>query len=205
MQVLRKILEKLKKKTPITKCHVILNGVSLFIGNSMTNRKNEFVRLYVDNQSTVYSFILTMVYDVEIAHDLLQETAVFMWERFDSYQPDTNFSNWAVTIARYKVLEYFKQKKRNHPLLTEEQLDYICETTKQRSHKVDKIEILQKCIDRLSDKDRILLSKRYKDGMPIKQIALSLGRSVHGVYKTMARICYALQRCVQISMKSLES
>ncbi len=163
------------------------------------------MRLYVDNQSNVYSFILTMVYDVEIAHDLLQETAVFMWERFDSYQSGTSFSNWAVTIARYKVLEYFRQKKRNHPLLTEEQLNYICETTtKQYDQKAEKIEILQKCIDRLSDDDRILLSKRYKDGMYIKQIALSLGRPVQGLYKTMARICYFLQLCTKESMRSLE-
>lgn len=171
----------------------------------MPETKDTFVRLYVENQAIVYSFILTLVYDVDIANDLLQETAVFMWQRFDSFKPGTSFADWGVTIARYKVLEYFREKKRSHPLLSSEQLEYICEITQQHVQEPETTKILQKCLKQLNDKDRDLLLKRYKDGMSVKKIAISLGRPVQGLYKTMGRIFYTLQRCVRISMRSLES
>lgn len=171
----------------------------------MPEAKDTFVRLYVENQAAVYSFILTLVYDVDVANDLLQETAVFMWERFDSFTVGTSFADWGVTIARYKVLEYFREKKRSHPLLSTDQLEYICEVTKQHTHESETTKILQKCLKQLNEKDRALLLKRYKDGMSVKKIALSLDRPVQGLYKTMGRIFYTLQRCVRMSMRSVES
>lgn len=171
----------------------------------MAENKDTFVRLYVENQTTIYSFILTMVYDVEAANDLLQETAVFMWERFGSFEIGTSFADWGVTIARYKVLEYFREKKRHHPLLTSDQLETICERTRRHSREAEITKVLQKCLNRLNEEDRKLLLKRYKEGMSIKQIALTIGRPVQGLYKTMGRIFYSLQRCVKLSTKSLES
>jgi RNA polymerase sigma-70 factor (ECF subfamily) len=171
----------------------------------MADNKDTFVRLYVENQTTIYSFILTLVYDVEAANDLLQDTAVFLWERFDEFKPGSNFANWAVTIARYKVLEHFREKKRRHPLLSDDQLASVCELTKRHVGEADATKILQKCLNRLKDDDRDLLLKRYQDGMTIKQIARTINRPVQGLYKTMGRIFYNLQRCVKISMNSLES
>ena len=171
----------------------------------MTQTKDTFVRLYIENQAIIYSFILTLVYDVDTANDLLQETAVFMWQRFDSFKPATNFADWGVTIARYKVLEYFREKKRCHPLLSSQQLEHICNVTEQHVHKSEATKVLQKCLNQLADKDRTLLLRRYQDGMSVKKIALSLGRPIQGLYKTMGRIFYTLQNCVKISMKSLES
>lgn len=171
----------------------------------MPESKETFVRLYIENQATIYSFILTLVYDVDVASDLLQETAVFMWERFDSFQPGSRFADWGVSIARYKVLEYFREKKRCHPLLSPEQLEHICEFTQKNIQKADRTNVLQHCLKQLNDNDRSLLLRRYRDGMSVKNIAISLGRPVQGLYKTMGRIFYTLQRCVRISMRSVES
>ena len=45
----------------------------------------------------------------------MQETAKVCWEKFDQYQPGTEFRAWACRIAYYKALK-FRERQKKTPL-----------------------------------------------------------------------------------------
>jgi RNA polymerase sigma-70 factor (ECF subfamily) len=54
-----------------------------------------FVRLFVETQRQILRYIPTLVPDVEVAQEILQETAVDLWRKFDQYDPALPFAPWA--------------------------------------------------------------------------------------------------------------
>ena len=58
------------------------------------------------------------------------------------------------------------------------------------------------CIDELPPGDRDLLRRRYELGATIKSVALAVGRSVEGLYKSMRRIHDTLYDCVHRKLTS---
>ena len=46
------------------------------------------------------------------ADDIMQETTIVMYEKFDSFEKGSDFLSWANTIAKYKTLEFLKKRKR---------------------------------------------------------------------------------------------
>ncbi len=71
-----------------------------------------FVRLLADGQREVLRYILALVPDVHDAHEILQDTAVDLWKKFDQYDPAYPFIPWACRFAFRRVLKYREQKVR---------------------------------------------------------------------------------------------
>ena len=60
----------------------------------------------------------------------------------------------------------------------------------------DRVTALQQCLLNLPEHDRKLITLRYERDMPFKNISELTGRSINGLYHTMARIHKLLLRCV---------
>jgi len=60
---------------------------------------------------------------------------------------------------------------------------------------------LDRCVEQLPETDRQLLRLRYSAGATAKSVAAAVGRSIHAVYRSLARIHEALHRCVDLAMK----
>lgn len=164
-----------------------------------------FLKLFVDNQKTVYSYIFAMVYDADTADDILQDTVTLMWERFDSYQEGTNFGAWGLTIARYKVLEYFRKNRHNYTSISDDLLEKISQVTQRRLETIDeRISVLRSCIQKLNARDRRLLEIRYEREMKVKEIAKKINRPIQGLYQAMSRIHHVLLRCIESTLKQWE-
>ncbi|MBI9017508.1 MAG: RNA polymerase subunit sigma-70, partial [Phycisphaerae bacterium] len=57
------------------------------------------MRLFLDHQKKIYSFILMMSPNWCDADELMQETSAVMWQRFDTFEVGTNFVAWGIKIA----------------------------------------------------------------------------------------------------------
>ncbi|HDS85335.1 MAG TPA: sigma-70 family RNA polymerase sigma factor [Phycisphaerales bacterium] len=157
-----------------------------------------FFRLYTSIQSRLYAFILTMVHNEHDAEELLQETAVYLWEQFDQYEPGTNFWAWAACVARFRVLDFHKKNRKTRPLFDNQMYrelfeiaDAVTEESSDRRH------ALKICMEKLKSSDQKLLQLRFDKSYSIQRIAQLTGRSRHGLYKTMARILGLVRECMQ--------
>lgn len=162
------------------------------------SKKDDFISLLLSNQRRIFTYILFFVPNRSDAEDLMQETASWMWKNFDEYKPGTNFGAWGVQVARYKILK-LKQRTFNSRLKFEGDLIELIDAKSEAALEgaSTKISALRKCLTDLNDQDRRLIFLRYEKGLATKQLAELVGRPVHGLYKSMARIHKMLLNCVR--------
>ena len=79
---------------------------------SDSNRYEEFVSLVRLYTSQVLAYINALLLNRNDAEDLFQETCLVLWQKFDEFQPGTNFLAWALRIADYKVMNFQTTQSR---------------------------------------------------------------------------------------------
>ncbi len=165
------------------------------------SRNREFFELYGQCQNRVFSVLFMLLHNESDAEDLLQDTAATMLEKFDQYKPGTNFTAWAITIAKNKALNFLQKNARVRPSFRDDIYERIAELeVKEEEQFSDRTSALQKCLKKLVVLDQNILEMRYHQEFSMKKIAEHLGRSKTGIYHTMARIHTLLHRCVKKSM-----
>lgn len=166
--------------------------------NQASDKHSLYIELLLGNRDPIYRYILAMVPHAADAEDILQEASKLIWQKFEDYEVGTSFKNWALTIAHYKVLDYYRSKQRNKVKFSSQTIhaisDYLTE------HKKDdddsELNILKGCMSKLAEKDRELIRQKYTQRITTKQLAVQFGRSVSGLYDTLARIHRMLVDCV---------
>jgi RNA polymerase sigma-70 factor (ECF subfamily) len=62
-------------------------------------------------------------------------------------------------------------------------------------------EALEECLKKLAGNDRLLIEHRYYHQQTPKDTALQLSRSVHSIYRSLARIHTQLRDCVERTLR----
>ncbi|MBY0459134.1 MAG: sigma-70 family RNA polymerase sigma factor [Gemmataceae bacterium] len=164
------------------------------------DKHKQFLRLFLQNERRLYAYILTLLPHRADADDVLQETSLTMWDKFDPDAPPTEFLAWARRVAYHKVLDFNKKSTRAHARLSQIFLRRLAETAAQQCDELrldDRREALATCIEKLPPQDRDLLARRFADGATTQSTSEQLGRSVDAVYKALAKVRENLFRCVQ--------
>lgn len=76
------------------------------------NQKDHFHRLLTLNDKKIYAYILSVLRNANDADDVMQETSSVMWSKFSDFSPGMHFVLWEITIARYQILAFFRDKKQ---------------------------------------------------------------------------------------------
>jgi RNA polymerase sigma-70 factor (ECF subfamily) len=156
-----------------------------------------FVRLFVEAQREILRYILSLVPDIDDAHDILQETAVDLWRKFDRYDPAFAFAPWACGFAFRRILKHREQQARRVKSLSIESLHLIAaERSEQEGILEDRRRALERCLQQLRDDDRLVVEQRYSRQMSVAKIAGITGRNTSALYKALERIRRQLFECV---------
>ncbi len=164
----------------------------------MANKETEsFLQVLVPNQKRIFSYIATLIPNYADAEDVMQEVVGLLWRKYENYTPHTDFVAWALTIAKYKVYEYYKDVKRNKRKLSNETIRILEKEsfTSEDQYNLH-LEAVKKCIQKLDMKDYKLIQLRYELNQNVKIIASRFGRSVQSIYKRLSRIHNILLLCV---------
>lgn len=167
----------------------------------MDNRSSKFFSLYTGVHGRLFSYLMMMVHNYSVSEDLLQETATIMWENFEQFQEGTNFTAWAICIARNKALEYLRKNKKTKKLFKStfyEKLSVVAENSTEDFP--GRVKALDDCMKKLSKDDQKLLRLRYKDSVPIKEISLKTGRALSTLYLHFSKVFNLLRICISRSL-----
>ncbi len=153
--------------------------------------------LITRHQRQIFSYIFSLVPHREDAEDLLQETSQIVCEKFDEFEPGTDFVAWACRIAYWRV-RYARQKfARSKVIFNQEVVDALAETAAPMQEELDeRHQALSECLDKLHQRDRTLILVRYEPGMTVEAAARCSGRSLEAAYKALFRIRRLLFDCV---------
>lgn len=162
------------------------------------NRTEAFVELFSLQQRSLYGFIYTLVHNQADAEDLLQQTSLILWRKFESFEIGTDFNAWAHRIAHLEVLNFLKRKRRSRVCFSDELLAKLATVRTDRAdlHAADRDTLLG-CIEKLGDSDRRLIQCCYAEKQNIKSAAAELGRPAASIYTSLSRIRRLLLACIR--------
>ena len=168
-------------------------------------RDKQFLSLFMANERRIYNFILSLVGNYSDADDLMQETAVVMLSRFDEFESGGNFAAWGMQVARYKILNFRKRKGNKLRSFSSDSFEKILFQSEALIERDDeRMRALQDCLLKLNDNDRRLISMRYENETTTKEVAERIGRSVEGLYQSLARIHRLLLQCINRTLAAWE-
>lgn len=87
---------------------------------SEQEERTAFERLMGETETRAYSMALQLTRNKFDAEDLMQDTVVKAWRRFDSYLPGRPFLNWLLRIMQRTYLDMLR---RNNPIRKAESLN----------------------------------------------------------------------------------
>ena len=158
-----------------------------------------FDELLARNQQKLYSYILFVVRDPELANDVFQETFVKVITRLQEgkYTDSGKFSFWLSRIAHNVIMDTFRQQKSEHIVEASEDND-LNKLRRQdlmemnRENEFVNAQIMQDVrhlMDTLPAPQREVVYMRYYQDLSFKEIAEATGVSIN---TSLVRMRYAL-------------
>jgi len=159
--------------------------------------RDEFIKLFTRYQRRVYLFILAQIANPVDAEEVHQETNVVIWNKFDHFEPGTNFFAWSCQIAKYEVLKYRDRRRRDRHLFSDEFVRQVASDSLEQTDEMEqRRESLVACLEKLRPGDRELIKQRYAPGESGKSVAELLDRPANSVYQSLSRIRRTLLECI---------
>jgi RNA polymerase sigma-70 factor, ECF subfamily len=164
-----------------------------------------FLQLFRRNEERIFGFILKLLPNFSLAEDIMQDTMMIMWRKFEEFEEGTCFAAWGMQIARYKVMEFHQQNKKHVVVhFNEEILKQLTTDDSGSGSKNRYMEALHGCVNKLKEQNQEIVMLRYSKEMSSKQISVQMGVSTNVVYKSIAKIHYLLQECVEKTLSAWE-
>ena len=149
-------------------------------------------------QNKVYSYIMMLVRDSQLADDLFQDTflKIIRTIKGGAYKEEGKFIQFAMRIAHNLIIDYFRKEKRP-PMVdpTKEDYDMLANARMKDPSVEERIiteqiyDDLRKMINRLPDEQREVLNLRFYSDMSYKEIADVTNVSIN---TALGRMRYAL-------------
>ena len=167
------------------------------------NQKNKAMKdlavHWTKAQPAVASFIYALIPNFHDAEDILQRVAVILVEKYDQYDPQRRFLDWALGIARYEILKYQRRYARDRRIFQQQAtIEVISEVYAHADVQFNAMhQALGKCVTQLKDRDRRLLEMWYVREEGPDKIMQYLGVARKTVYVLLHRLRRVLRDCVE--------
>ena len=166
--------------------------------------QNHGLRAMMDAyQSRLYWHIRRLIVDHDLAQDVLQDTFIKAYQNFHQFKQDSQLYTWLYRIATNEALQQLAKLKKMQKSDQEAEF-YLQNLAADNAEKdADEIQVLlQKAIQSLPEKQRLVFTMRYYDDLPYEELSSILDMSV-GTLKTNYH--YAKQKVEEYIKENYES
>lgn len=166
------------------------------------DKHDQFLRLYVENEESLRGFVRSLVFTLEDTREVMQDTAVVLWRKFEQLDSPDDFRRWAFGVARFEALAFRRDRARDRHVLSDDLIAMLeMEAADVGISRDFETEALQSCLAKLPDKHQSLVKTAYMDGTRIDEMARAAGKTPMSLYKTLHRIRMKLADCVRNYIK----
>lgn len=157
----------------------------------------DFIRLFLEAEKDLLRYVMVLIPNVADARDVVQETAVALWDKIDRYDPAKPFAPWACRFALNEAKMFLRKKSRQYRLADE--VVNLLEI--ERMENADQLDarkyFLRECLKTLPSKNAELVHEYYFNELSVEELGKHFERSVEAVYKTLQRVRQALHACIE--------
>ncbi|RCU43447.1 sigma-70 family RNA polymerase sigma factor [Chryseobacterium lacus] len=143
------------------------------------------LRVLMDTyQSRLYWHIRRMIVDHDLAQDVLQDTFIKVYQNFHQFKQESKLYTWLYRIATNEALQQLNKLKRMNRTDEDPEYHLVNMVADNISTEADEIQVLlQKAIQTLPEKQKLVFMMRYYDDLPYEEISNIVDMSV-GTLKT---------------------
>lgn len=169
---------------------------------SNPNKARDIFEILVrENADMLTAFLRSSIDDTTAVDDLFQETMIVAWNRLADYDKSRPFGPWLRGIARNLVLAHYRSQKKSPVWCSPEVLDAIesfFHTSLSSSERTfrEQADTLLSCLQRLTNRLRIVVEMLYARGMSSGQVATALDESESTIRKRAQRARTQLYDCM---------
>ena len=161
-------------------------------------RHELFVRFLTRHERELRRYALMLLADPIAVDDVMQESSVALWRKFDDFDSVRPFVPWACRFVYFEVLKHRKQQRSRRRVFSDDTIEAIAEECVPGEDQIEtQRRALQDCLTRLPASDRELIGLRYATNASISNLAKETGQSAKVLYRALERIRRALTECVQ--------
>src|SRR5689334_15894784 len=77
-----------------------------------TAEQQRFLSLFLRSEKEIFRYVAALVPNITDAEDIVQQTALALWEKFDAYDPTQPFTPWACRFALNKARQWIERHHR---------------------------------------------------------------------------------------------
>jgi RNA polymerase sigma-70 factor (ECF subfamily) len=171
-----------------------------------TAAQQRFLSLFLRSEREVFRYVAALVPNVADAEDIVQQTALALWEKFDAYDPAQPFTPWACRFALNKAGQWIERRQRWQALLAQGLAVELARRREELRPEMERRLIhLERCLDKLPGEQRALVGGYYYRRSRIEALAGESKRTVEATYKMLQRVRHALQTCVENAAEQEEA
>ena len=168
--------------------------------------QRHFLSLFLRSEREIFRYVAALVPNVADAEDIVQQTALVLWEKFDAYDPGLPFTPWACRFALNKTRQWLERRQRWQALLENGLADELARRREELRPELDsRLRHLEGCLGKLPAEQLSLVEGFYYRRDGIENLAASSGRTVAATYKVLQRVRLALQNCIENSANPEEA
>ena len=188
----------------------------------MTEQKNNdskrIAALFENYSDYLFNYAITRVNDEHIAEDLVQDTFVAAIKSIKNFESKSKESTWLTAILKNKIIDHYRKKVNKYHQESIDTLyntnDYFDERGSWRvdqrptdwhlssGHSIDRkefYEILQKCIGRLNELQRIAFVMKHFDDEDTGDICKKLEITTSNYWVIIHRAKLQLRKCLELN------
>ncbi len=148
--------------------------------------ESAFNYLYEHYSGSLFSVIVSIIPDRDLANDLLQEVFVKIWRQIESYDNTKGrLFTWMLNVARNASIDSIRSKKYQQSQQNRELTENVIHEVGSTETNTDKIG-LRKIVHKLKDEYRVLVQLAYFEGYTQDEISKMLKIPL-GTVKTRLR------------------
>lgn len=148
------------------------------VRQAVDGNQQAFTRLYDEHFDKVYRYMRFRVSNQAEAEDLTQEVFLKALQAIGSYKwRDVPFASWLFRIAHNQVIDHFRKQSKEKKAPLEEAAAVSMEDPVAMAEQKSDIDELTSAVKELPSAQQEVISLRFIAGLPIAEVARTLGKS----------------------------
>ena len=167
-------------------------------------REETLVRNLLKYKRILEGMLHAMAGDATVAEDLFQEMAILMTRKREAADEDCKFVAWGRQIAINLVRDWRKRAARQKvQTLDDDTLEAVARIFEETDESLWDLRLgaLRKCAEKLPERERTILRRRYEEAAPAQRIASEFSLSRGAVDTMLYRLRRALHDCVEMNLQ----
>lgn len=161
------------------------------------------VLLLTQHQEPLFRYIFSLVACEADARDILQETSLALYRKFDAYDATQPFLPWAYRFAYLQVQKHREKSARSPLLFSEDVMDLLAHDRVRMEPELDlRLRLLDACLGKLTPQDKELVTSRYAMRQGAEEMMQRFAMSRRTLFRKLELLRQRLHDCVTSQLQS---